>query len=109
MRTHNTDVDRLNMFYVTVPDEIYTFIAERGRVCPGVPLKPLITPNYGEEETSAGRETIRDIWSLSNMYSVDDKNMNRILVTTCLSLLLKYEVRGFQEFVLAKNQKMMFT
>ena len=97
MRTHNTAVDRLNMFYVTVPDKIYTFIAETGRVGPGVPLKPLITPNYGEEETSAGQETIRDLWSLNNMFSVEDENMNCVLCTTFLSLLPKDEVKGFQQ------------
>lgn len=108
-RTHNTNFGQLNMFYVTVPDTIYTFIARIGQVHPGVPIKLPITLNYGEEETSLGQETIRDMWSLNNMFSIEDKNMNRILCATFLSLLSKEEVKGFIENKLAKNPKMRFT
>ena len=59
-RSHNTDFDRLNMFYVTVPATIYKLIAGARTNHPGVPEKPRATPDYGMEETSTGQAQIRD-------------------------------------------------
>ena len=96
-RAHNINYNRLNMFYVTVPATIYTIIAGSSQRHPGVPVKPPTTPDYGMEETSAGQNTIRDLWSLNNMFSVEDENMNCVLCTTFLSILPKDEVKGFQQ------------
>ena len=97
------------MFYVTVPASIYTLIAGAAQMHPGVPHKPSITPNYGEEETTTGQETIRDLWSRNNMFHTEDKNMNRILCTIFLSLLPRDKVKGFIENDMTNHPKMTFT
>ena len=107
-QTRNTNFDQLNMFYVTVPAAIYTLMAGTGRVHPGVPMKPPITPNYGEEETSAGQDTIRDLWFLNNKFHAEDENTNHILCTIFLSLLPREEVKGFIANNLADDPNMRF-
>ena len=69
-RTHNTDYDGLNMFYVTVPQRIYTLIA--GGTRPDVPARQRNTPDYGLEQTSAGQAQIRDVWSRLKMFYDED-------------------------------------
>ena len=105
-RAYNTDYDRLNMFYVTVPATIYKLIAGARMNHPGVPEKPRATPNYGMEETSARQAQIRDAWALENMFHTKDENMHRILTTPFLSLLPREEIKGFQDNNLANKPKM---
>ena len=107
-KAHNTEYDRLNMFYVMVPPRIYQLIAGASTRHPGVPQRPRDTPDYGMEQTSTGQAQIRDVWAHEKLSSIEDENMNRILTTTFLALLPREEIKGFQEYNLANDPKMKF-
>ena len=69
-RSHNTEYNRLNMFYVTVPQRIYVLIAGGRR--PKNPAGQRDTPDYVLEQTSAGQAQIRDVWSRLKMFYDED-------------------------------------
>ena len=102
-RAHNTNYDRLNMFYVTVPPRIYQLIAGARTNHPRVPPRPHDTPDYGTEQTSAGQAHIRGVWARKKLFDIEDENMNRLLTTIFLSLLPKDEIKGFQENTLVNE------
>ena len=105
-RTHNSDYNIMNMFYVTVPQRIYALIAGGRR--PDDPVRQRDTPDYGLEQTSAGQAQIRDVWSRLKMFFDEDENMNRLLTTIFLSLLPAAAIQGFRDTTLASNPKMKF-